>query len=105
MAVDDATTDFQQILKERPNRNNNKSNVNDAGETLHRSMTKNVDQAYETLEVLKVDLEKATQVDTMKSKVSMVVTTIHSKIDIAQGEIETEELLDFERRIQLETKI
>ena len=68
-------------------------------------MKKNVDEACETLESAKVDLEKATQVDTMKSKVSMVVTTIHSKIDIAQGEIETEELLDFERRIQLETKI
>ena len=66
---------------------------------------KNGHEACETLEAAKVDLEKATLVIVMESKVNMAITTIHSKIDIAQGEIETEELLDFERRIQLETKI
>ena len=82
MVVDDVDADSQQILKEEPHRHNNKPNVNDARETLLQSMTKNVDEDSEMLEATKDELEKATLVAAMESKVSMVVTTIRSKIDI-----------------------
>ena len=41
----------------------------------------------------------------MESNVNMAITTIRSKIDIPQCELEREEPLDPQQRIQLETKI
>ena len=61
---------------------------------------KNVNEAYETLEEVKADLEKPTLVASMESKVSMVVTTILSTIDIVQRDLERKESLDSERRIK-----
>ena len=46
-------------------------------------MLKNIDEASETLEVAKANLEKTTLVATMESMVGMEITTIRSKIDIA----------------------
>ena len=45
-------------------------------------MLKNIDEASETLEVAKANLEKTTLVAAMESKVGMEITTIRSKIDI-----------------------
>ena len=65
---------------------------------------KNGHEACETLEAAKVDLEKATLVIVMESKVNMAITTIHSKIDIAQCELKKEGSLDPKQRIQLEKR-
>ena len=59
----------------------------------------------ETLEVAMANLEKATLVVAMESKVSMAVIPIWSKIDIAHCELERDELLDPKCRIQLEMEI
>ena len=56
MAVDDANTDSQQILKETPHRHKNRTNVNDIGGTLIQSMLKNVHDNFETLEEVLVDV-------------------------------------------------
>ena len=81
MALDDATADSQQIVKERPHWHNNKPNINDTRDTLLKSMKKNVDEACEMLEATKADLEKAMLVIAMDNKVNMEVTTIRNKID------------------------
>ena len=62
-------------------------------------MKKNVDEACETLESAKVDLEKATLVDAMESKAGMVVTKIQRKINIAKRDLERNTVLDSKRRI------
>ena len=45
-------------------------------------MLKNIDEASETLEVAKANLEKTTLVAAMESKVTMAVTTIRNKIQV-----------------------
>ena len=46
MIVDDATADYQQIMKEKPNCHIHIPNVDDTGGTLRQSMKKNVDGAF-----------------------------------------------------------
>ena len=80
MAVDDAIVDSPQIMKERPDGHLYIPNVDDASETLHQSMKKNVDETCEMLEATKSDLEKETLVVDMESKVNMLVTEIQGRL-------------------------
>ena len=65
---------------------------------------KNVHEACETFKAAKADLEKATFVVAMKSKVNTAITTIQSKIDIAQRELKKEGPFDPKQRIQLQKR-
>ena len=82
MAVDDATTNSQQTCKETPHKNRIKVNINYTGKTLI-SYVKNFHEAYEKLEATKSALEKATLAVVMERKVTLVVTTIRNKIQVA----------------------
>ena len=56
-------------------------------------------------EATKARLDKATLVAAMESKVNIAITTIWSKIEVAQCDLEKEGSLDPQQKIQLETEI
>ena len=80
--MDDVITNYQQTHKYTPHRYTMKANVDDTSKRLVSYMLKNVNEACETLEFFKTDLEKATMAAAMESKVTLAVTTIRNKIQV-----------------------